>query len=233
MSLVVSEECLRLGLRAGAIVFRHVRVAPADVALRSEITREAWTIQQRFAGSAAMRSTPEVAAFHDILRKVGVPPSRDRSSVDRLLSYAIKRSTLPTINSLVDAYNLISIRSCCSLGAHDLDRISLPVSLQVFASPQAFTPLGGGAEAAVNAGEYGYLDARGRVLCRLDVVQADFSKVTCGTVNALLIIEGTTTHTPAALRQTFDDAIELVQRSCGGTAEVVAFPPADVRSVLQ
>jgi DNA/RNA-binding domain of Phe-tRNA-synthetase-like protein len=227
MSFVVSEDCLRLGLRAGAIVFRHVRVAPADVALRSEIAKGVWAVQRRFASSVAMRSTPEVAAFHDVLRKVGVSPSRDRSSVDRLLSYVIKRSTLPAINCLVDAYNLISIRSACSLGAHDLDRITLPVSLQVFASPETFTPLGGGEQASVNAGEYGYVDARGRVLCRLDVVQADFSKVTAATVNTLLIIEATAAHPPAILRRTFDDAIELVQRCCGGTAEVVAFPAAD------
>ena len=59
---------------------------------------------------------------------------------------------------------------------------------------------------AVAVGEYGYVDAKDRVLCRLDVLQADFSKVTAGTVNALLIIEGTTAHSPDLLRQTFADA---------------------------
>src|SRR5262249_46637606 len=148
------------------------RVGPSDVALRSEIAREVWAIRQRFASSAAMRSTPEVAAFHDILRKVGVSPSRDRSSVDRLLSYVIKRSTLPTVNCLVDAYILVSVRSFCSLGANVLDRIAPPVSLCLFPQARAFTPLGATTKAAVNAGEYGYVDASGRVLCRLDVVQA-------------------------------------------------------------
>jgi DNA/RNA-binding domain of Phe-tRNA-synthetase-like protein len=70
------------------------------------------------------------------------------------------------------------------------------------------------------------VDAKDRVLCRLDVLQADFSKVTASTVHALLIIEGTAQHAPDALWQAFSDAIELVTRYCGGTAEVLCAPLA-------
>jgi DNA/RNA-binding domain of Phe-tRNA-synthetase-like protein len=224
MSFVVSQECVRLGLRAGAAVFRGVRVAPAGPELRAAVVREAAAVRGRYAGTAAVRSDPRVAAFHEVLRRAGVNPRRDQPSIDRLLTYALKRGDLPAVNALVDAYNLVSIRSVCSLGAHDLDRIALPVSLQVLSEPAAFTPLGGAPGAVVNAGEYAYVDAGGAVLCRLDVVQADFSKVTADTGNALLIIEGTAAHPPEALRQAFADAVEEVLRHCGGTAEVVAFP---------
>src|SRR5262249_16958266 len=136
----------------------------------------------------------------------------------------LKRGTLPAVNSLVDAYNLVSIRTNCSLGAHDLDRIVLPVSLQVLTAPAIFTPLGTAAQATVSPGEYAYLDGQGRVLCRLDVIQADFSKVTADTTNALLIVEGTADHSPELLRRAFDEVIEVVVRYCGGTAEVAANP---------
>jgi DNA/RNA-binding domain of Phe-tRNA-synthetase-like protein len=223
MTFLVEQECVRLGLRAGAVVFRNVRVGSSGPELRAEMAAEAAAIGKRFANPAVLRSDPRVAAFHEVLRKVGVNPRRDQPSIDRLLAYALKRGDLPAVNSLVDAYNLVSVRSCCSLGAHDLDRIALPVSLRLLSGREAFTPLGGTAEAAVTAGEYGYVDANGRLLCRLDVVQAEFSKVTDATRNALLIIEGTAAHPPEALRQTFTDAIAEVTRHCGGTAEIVAF----------
>ena len=73
-------------------------------------------------------------------------------------------------------------------------------------------------------GEYGYVDAADRVLCRLDILQADFSKVTTATTNVLLIVEGTAEHAPETLRQVVADVTERVLRHCGGTAEVVAFP---------
>src|SRR5262245_33356727 len=110
------------------------------------------------------------------------------------------------------------------MGAHDLDRIALPVSRRLLTGKESFTPLGKDAPTAVTAGEFGYVDAQDRVLCRLDLLQADFSKVTEATKNALLIIEGTAAHSPAILRQTFTDAIELLTRYCGGSAEIIALP---------
>src|SRR5207248_1118380 len=174
----------------------------------------------RFASPAAVRSGPEVMRFQEVLHKVGVNPRREQPSLERLLLFALKRGDLPAVNNLVDAYNLVSVRSFCSLGAHDVDTIAPPVALRLLTGRETFTPLGRDTPVAVIAGEYGYVDARDRVLCRLDLLQAEFSKVTTGTANALLIVEGTAAHPPEVLRQAFADVVELVARHCGGTAEV-------------
>lgn len=226
MYFIVSEDCRRLGLRAGAIVFRSVRASDADADLRAEIACQVQAIRERFPDPAAVRSAPEVMAFRALLRAVGVNPRRDQPSVERLLAYAIKRGDLPAVNSLVDAYNLVSVRSLCSLGAHDLDRITVPVTLRMLTGSESFTPLGQTVATPVVPGEYGYVDARDRVLCRLDVLQAEFSKVTLQTTNALLIVEGTATHPPERLRQALAEVIEAVTGRCGGTAEIVALPDA-------
>jgi DNA/RNA-binding domain of Phe-tRNA-synthetase-like protein len=222
----VSEECLRLGLRAGAIAFRGVNVIANLPALRSAIVEEVQAVRVRFADASAVRSAPEVVRFQELLRKAAVNPRREQPSVERLLTFALKRGDLPAVNSLVDAYNLISVRSLCSLGAHDLDRIALPVSLRLLTGRESFTPLGRGEPVVVVAGEYGYVDALDRLLCRLDILQADFSKVTTESTNVLLIVEGTAEHSPEALRQVFAHVTEFVTRHCGGTAEIVAYPSA-------
>jgi DNA/RNA-binding domain of Phe-tRNA-synthetase-like protein len=224
MSFHVADECLALGLRAGALACRNLQVTPANPTLRTEIAREAERIRERFASPAAVRSDPAVVAFQAILRNVRINPRKDQPSLERLLLSALKRGDLPAINSLVDAYNLISVRSGLSLGAHDLDRIRLPVSLRLLTGAESFTPLGRDVPVPVVAGEFGYVDAAGRVLCRLDVLQAEFSKVTTATTNALLIIEGTADHPPDAFRTAFAEVQELITRHCGGTAEVLALP---------
>lgn len=218
----VADECVRLGLRSGAVLFRNVHIGPADDRLRAAIRDEARAIQSQFPDSAAIRALPEVVAFRELLRSVGVNPKKLQPSLERLLLFAHKRGDLPAINSLVDAYNLVSVRRRCSLGAHDVDRFTSPVSLRILTGTETFTPLGVTSPEPVIAGEYAYVDATDRVLCRLDVLQADFSKVTPQTTTALLIIEGTASHSPTALRGTFDDAIATITRYCGGTAEVVA-----------
>ncbi len=220
----VSEDCLRLGLRSGAVIFRNLRVAETSSALPPEIAKEIEAIKALIPDPQAVRAFPEVIAFQDILRKVGVNPRKVQPSVERLLTYALKRGALPAVNSLVDAYNLVSLRSLCSLGAHDLDRIALPVSLRLLTGAETFIPLGQDRQVQVAAGEFGYVDAANRLLCWLDVLQADFSKVTPATVNALLIVEGTPAHAAEHLERTVAAAIEMITRHCGGTAEVVARP---------
>src|SRR3712207_4399142 len=131
MSFVVAEECLAPGLRAGAVVFRNVRVDLVSPALRAEIAREVEAIRERLPDPRAVGSLPEVVSYREVLSKVGVNPRREQPSVERLLTFARKRGDLPAINSLVDAYNLVSVRFLCSLGAHDLDRIALPVTLRL------------------------------------------------------------------------------------------------------
>ena len=53
MSFVVAPECLALGLRAGAVVFRGARVGPAPEELRAEIAREVEKVRSEFAGPDA------------------------------------------------------------------------------------------------------------------------------------------------------------------------------------
>jgi DNA/RNA-binding domain of Phe-tRNA-synthetase-like protein len=224
VSFIIAEDCSNLGLRAGAVLFRNVHVEHANSALRSEIAEEVRAIQARFADASALRSAPEVIGFREILRKVGINPRKQQPSVERLLSFALKRGDLPAVNNLVDAYNLISIRSLCSLGAHDFDTVAAPVSLRLLSGEESFNPLGRNAETAIAAGEYGYVDARNRVLCRLDILQADFSKVTERTVNALLIVEGTTAHPAQVLPRALANAVDVVTRYCGGSAEVIRSP---------
>jgi DNA/RNA-binding domain of Phe-tRNA-synthetase-like protein len=224
MTFTVAPECLALGLRAGAVVLRDLHVKGGHAGLREEIAGEVEANRQRFRDAREIRSLPEVVAFGEVLRRVGVNPRREQPSVGRLLGFALQHGTLPAINSLVDAYNLVSVRTLCSLGAHDLDRIALPVALRLLDGTESFTPLGSIVAIPVAAGEFGYVDAARRVLCRLDVRQADFSKVTLATRNALLIVEGTTDHAPETLRRALDEAVALIVRHCGGTAEVVAWP---------
>ena len=220
----VASECRQLGLRAGAILFRGVQIGPASAQLRAAIEAEVANVRSRFADAATARALPELQAFQAVLRRVGVNPRREQPSVERLLNHALKRGTLPAVNSLVDAYNLVSVRTLCSLGAHDLDLMQPPVALRLFTSREEFTPLGSRVAEPVQGGQFGYVDAAGRVLCRLDVRQAEFSKVTEKTRNAILIVEGTASHSETALERAVQEAVAEITHACGGSAEMVARP---------
>ena len=224
MSFDVSDDCMELGLRAGAILFRDVRIAASPLSLQAEMAEEVNNVRRRFVDVQSLRATPELAKLHDVYRSIGISPRKTQPASQRLAQLVLKRGELPRVNNLVDSYNVLSVRSLCCLGAHDVNRLSLPVTLKLLSGGETFTPMGGENEEAVNKGEFAYVDAKNRVVCRLDVVQAEFSKVTNDSTGVLLIIEGTTIHGPDRLREVFMNTIDLVKRYCGGNHEIVWFP---------
>ena len=223
-TFVVAQDCQQMGLRAGALILRGVQIAPSSPEHRQAIDDVAARVREQFTTAAEVRALPELVKLYEILRHVGVRPRSHPPSTQRLLEFALKHGTLPSVNNLVDAYNAISIETKCSLGAHDLHRLEMPVELRLFRGNELFHPLGGDEEAVANRGEFGYVDSSNRVICRLDSKQADFSKVVETTSNVLLIVESTTAHSARQVEQAFADAAAIVTRYCGGFAETVALP---------
>jgi DNA/RNA-binding domain of Phe-tRNA-synthetase-like protein len=222
----VAPECRRLGLRAGAIVFDAVRVTSAPPELRAAAETAVARLRRRFADRRAVQATAELAAFREIYRSAGVGRARARPGLERLLGLALERGDLPAVNNVVDVYNLLSLGHLVSVGAHDLETLALPVRLTLARGGERYVPLGRRESETLGRGEFAYLDAEDRVICRLDVRQADFSKVTERTRRVLMIIEGTAAHDPRALETAFDEAARLMAAHCGGSTETVV-PPGD------
>ena len=216
--LLVTKECLDLGLRAEAIVFRDVTVGDSPPPLRARMRSAALDLRRRFVDAASLRGSTELRAFADSYRSAGVNPRRQQPGCERLAEFAWKRGELPAINSLVDAYNMVSVRWLLSLGAHDLRAVSLPIRLTIVPGDMTFTPLGTSASGSVRPGEFAYVDDGGRVICRLDVIQAEFSKVTAATTGVVVIVEGTSSHDGAAFSAARTELVELIGEFCGGSA---------------
>lgn len=218
----ISPDVRHLGLTAGVIVFRNVAVGESPPALRAIAQAAAQHLRDVFPNAADIRRSKELAGFRNVYAALGPSGKLWRPGCERLCELAWKRGDIPNINALVDAYNLVSLRYFLSLGAHDLDRLALPVQLRRTHGDERFTPLNGSTE-LVPAGEFAYVDAEDRLICRLDVLQGDFSKITPYTKHAFVIVEGTVERD----RRTFLDAgaelIDLITRYCGGSADTSAW----------
>jgi DNA/RNA-binding domain of Phe-tRNA-synthetase-like protein len=216
--LLITKECLDLGLRAEAIVFRDVTVGDSPPALRARMRSVALDLRHRFVDVAALRGSTELRAFADSYRSAGVNPKRQQPGCERLTEFVWKRGDLPAINSLVDVYNMVSVRWLLSLGAHDLRAVSLPIRLTIVPGEVTFTPLRAAASGSVRPGEFAYVDDGGRVICRLDLIQAEFSKVTAASTGVVVIVEGTSSHDGAAFSAARTELVELIGEFCGGSA---------------
>ena len=91
MIFSVTQDCYDLGLRAGAIVFRDVRITAASPPeLQRLIDDEIARLQPMFPKPGMMRLLDEVTALHTIYRSVGVNPRREQPSNQRLMELTLK-----------------------------------------------------------------------------------------------------------------------------------------------
>lgn len=159
--------------------------------------------------------------YHILHDNVGVKRRKNIPASENLIRLLEKRGELPFINQAVDIYNLISLESKLTLGAHDIDRTDGDVTLRFTDGSERFVPIGQTEPTEVAPHEYCYCDDANEVLCRLELRQVQKTAVTEDTRNVFYIVQGNAATPEALLTQTAQQVIDTTVRFCGGTGEIV------------
>ena len=168
---------------------------------------------------------PAIAPWRAAYRAFGVKPNDHRPSLEGLLR-AARRGTLGSINPLVDLYNAVSLTWLLPCGGEDLATIEGNLRLTRAEGGEAFVPLGGGPELPPKPGEVIYRDDGG-VVCRcLNWREADRTKLTPATRDAVLVLEalpgtGVASEGADQLVAAVDDLAARIGQILGGTTTVV------------
>mgnify|MGYP005810215749 CR=1 FL=1 len=164
----------------------------------------------------AILADPRLAGYRALHAAIGRTGRQFTPSPENLFRALYRRGALPPILPLVDLYNHCAMRLRISIGGHDLDTLAAPVRLARFGAPARYLPLGATKAVTIGAGEYGYVDGAGRVLCRLECRQAEYSRLTAGTRDALLIIQGHAALGIGEVAAAADALLALVNAYGGG-----------------
>lgn len=175
-------------------------------------------------GDADIGSHPAVAPWRAAYQHFGVKPSKTRSSIETLLRSA-KSGRLRSINPLVDLYNVISLRHQLPCGGEDLAMIVGDLRLTRAAGDERFVPLGGAEDEPPQPGVVIYRDDEGVVCSCWNWREADRTKLTDATTDAILVIEALAPFTRADLEAACQELAALVTGHLGGTSpiEVVTY----------
>jgi DNA/RNA-binding domain of Phe-tRNA-synthetase-like protein len=92
------------------------RAAPAE--LTAAFVAEQHAVLQRIGGTP-LAELPALSAWRAVFRGFGVDPTRYRSASEALLRRLTKQGDLPSINTLVDLANLVSIRYALPVAVFD------------------------------------------------------------------------------------------------------------------
>jgi DNA/RNA-binding domain of Phe-tRNA-synthetase-like protein len=149
----------------GAIHAVGLRNGPSSRALVQAFGEEQARTRARI-GDTPLSEVPGLAAWRRAFREFGVDPTGYRSAAEALLRRLTKQGSIPSINTLVDLGNLVSIRYGLPVAVFDQAAATGGTTVRFAAGDETFTDLGSRERESPQAGEVIFSDAAGRVSAR-------------------------------------------------------------------
>lgn len=149
----------------GVLVVDGVRNGPSPAELVALYEEEQRVVRARL-GDAPLSEVPSLAAWRRAFRGFGVDPTAYRSAAEALLRRLTKQGSIPSISTLVDIGNLVSIRYALPVAVFDRQSIAGGLTVRLANGEESFTDLGSGAVEHPEPGEVIFIDSAGHVAAR-------------------------------------------------------------------
>ncbi|MGI8516127.1 MAG: B3/B4 domain-containing protein [Acidimicrobiia bacterium] len=177
-------------VRAGVIEASGLANGSSPAELVAEYLAEQQSVRERMQ-TTPISDLPSISAWRRAFTKFGAKPTQHRSAVESLLRRLTKQGDIPSINTLVDIGNLISIRYKLPVAAVDLSGIAGFITVCISDGTESFTDLGFEESVNPEPGEVVFVD-RDRVASsrRWCWRQSQQSATTASTTEAMFVIEG-------------------------------------------
>lgn len=211
----VDQKVLDLGVKIQTLKIEGVVNPKSDSEFLKYQNREIENLKKYWSNNK-IEDDQILKGFRDLHTRVGRSNRKFVSSPESLIWLLKERGRFPQINTLVDIYNLISIKHKLALGAHDINKINDNVTLKITDGSEKFTSLETHQSENIFPGEYGYVDGGNNVICRLEVIQCEETKVTPESKDIFFIIQGNSETSTSYIETATKDLIELITKFCGG-----------------
>jgi len=154
-------------------------------------------------------------AYRDFFWELGIDPTKIRPASEALVRRILQGKEIPSVNTLVDAYNLASIETGIALAVFDLDKIVGGIVLRWAKRGEKFRGIGMPSEKELSGNELILADAE-KVIAIYPYRDSDETKVTLDTRKVLLIVCGVPGISLEKLNEAERKAVEYIIEVCGG-----------------
>jgi DNA/RNA-binding domain of Phe-tRNA-synthetase-like protein len=194
------------------VFFKRLTNGPVSLELRKRMDALAAELRQTV-GERPLSELEAVQRTRKLYHLVGVDPTKDRPSSERLLRLVMQDRPLPKVSKLVDAVNLASLFTQCPLGVYDWDKIVPPVLVRIGRPDDKFTDL---ANRLVNLeGRLVLVDGEG--LFGNPSHDSYRTGVSLGTVRAMAVAWAPPDAASRYLESVLKEVIELAKEFCAAS----------------
>lgn len=177
-------------IRAGLVHATGLANGPTPPGLRDEYQAEQRAAAERLS-STALADLPSIVAWRRAFTRFGAKPTQYRNAAEALLRRLDKHGDIPSISTLVDLGNLVSIRYAMPVAVFDRADIAGGITVRFAHGDERFTDLGSTEAVSPGAGEVVFVD-EDDVVCarRWCWRQSAQSGTGPSTTEALVVVEG-------------------------------------------
>jgi DNA/RNA-binding domain of Phe-tRNA-synthetase-like protein len=199
-----------------AAELHDVKIAPAHPGLEELKTNAARAISARPDGDL---ENAILESYRAMVRRVGRSASTFPPAAATLLKLVRRLGRFPTINCVVDAYNIVAGGTSLALGVHDIEKLAGTIRFRICTQEEQFVPIGSPDVKWTRPGDYVYSDDR-QILAWLDSRDSDVVKLSLASKHIVIVIQGTDYTTREYNTAAAKEACELITRYCGGAYEI-------------
>lgn len=212
----ITQEVSNLGVKGIMSRIQGVKNAKNNSEFDNYLVLELQNLKQQWQGKD-YKADLIIQGFRTLHEKVKKSNRKYPASPEELIRIFTETGRFPRINLLVDIYNLVSLKTRLALGAHDVDKVIGDVTLRLTDGTEHFFPLGCKEEVPVQAGEYSYIDDGNNIICRMEVLQVEPTKITIDTTDVFLIVQGNDNTSGLDIQSGVKEVADLIKKYCGGT----------------
>ncbi|MBI5252891.1 MAG: hypothetical protein HY930_00610 [Euryarchaeota archaeon] len=160
----------------------------------------------------ALKENQLIRCYRDFYWGIGIDPTKQRPSAEALLRRVFAGKYLPSINNVVDSYNLASVLTLIPMGAYDAAKIKGELRIR-YSKEESFAGIGGVSYKTSN--EIVIADEE-KLLCIYPYRDSELTKVTEATSSIAIVLCGVKGVSEEYLKESAKATLELVTKFCGG-----------------
>jgi len=198
---------------------RGVMVEKLSIKLEKSKEELIKQVRERF-DLESLKDEPTLRAYRDFFWRVGMDPTKNRPAAEALTRRILQGKTIPRINTLVDSYNLASIKTEIALAAFDAEKLKGNLLMRFATEGEEFLGIGMEKPMHLQGIEIVVSDVE-KLVAIYPHRDADGTKVTEETKNVLLLVCGVSGIGEETLLDAARVTIEYITKFCGGEARMV------------
>jgi DNA/RNA-binding domain of Phe-tRNA-synthetase-like protein len=201
-------------IRAGVVFGSGFANGPSSDALLDQYSKEQRAVSARLT-EVPIAEHLSIAAWRRAFSAFGVKPTRHRAAPEALLRRLSKAGDIPSINTLVDIGNLVSIRFGLPVAAMDLAKISGDIMVAFADGSEVFTDLGADEPTHPDEGEVVFVDAANIVCARRWCWRQSAQSATgLGSADVMFVVEGLHDAAIDDVAAALEDLVTLLSEHC-------------------